>query len=90
MHFHVNRFYANLGYKEAQHNLGHSYMHGKISSKVAFYYRILFSCSGVGADHHSESAVYWLRQAADQGHPKAQYNLAISHLRGFNTGLQPG
>ncbi|CAF0947805.1 unnamed protein product [Adineta ricciae] len=28
VHFHVNRFYANLGYKEAQHNLGHSYMHG--------------------------------------------------------------
>lgn len=29
VHFHVNRFYANLGYKEAQHNLAHSYMHGK-------------------------------------------------------------
>lgn len=29
VHFHVNRFYANLGYKEAQHNLGHSFMHGK-------------------------------------------------------------
>ncbi len=46
--------------------------------------------SGVGADHHAESAVYWLKQASDQGHAKAQYNLAISHLRGFNTGLQPG
>jgi TPR repeat protein len=45
---------------------------------------------GVGADHHAETAVYWLKQSADQGHPKAQYNLAISHLRGFNTGLQPG
>ena len=27
VHFHVNRFYANLGYKEAQHNLAHSFMH---------------------------------------------------------------
>ncbi|CAF1023275.1 unnamed protein product [Adineta steineri] len=72
VHFHVNRFYANLGYKEAQHNLGHGYMHG------------------VGADHHPENAVYWLKQASDQGHAKAQYNLAISHLRGFKTGLQPG
>lgn len=45
---------------------------------------------GVGADHHAESAVFWYRQAADQGHAKAQYNLAISHLRGFNTNLQPG
>jgi TPR repeat protein len=46
--------------------------------------------SGIGADHHAETAVYWLKQASDQGHAKAQYNLAISHLRGFNTGLQPG
>lgn len=46
--------------------------------------------SGVGADHHAESAVHWYRQASDQGHTRAQYNLAISHLRGFNTGLQPG
>lgn len=45
---------------------------------------------GVGADHHAESAVYWYRQASDQGHAKSQYNLAISHLRGFDAGLQPG
>jgi len=45
---------------------------------------------GIGADHHAETAVYWLKQASDQGHATAQYNLAISHLRGFNTGLQPG
>lgn len=53
-----------------------------------FIHRV--SLPGVGSDHHAESAVFWYRQAADQGHPKAQYNLAISHLRGFNTGLQPG
>ena len=47
-------------------------------------------CVGVGADHHPESAVYWYRQASDQGHAKAQYNFAISHLRGYSTGLQPG
>ena len=89
VHFHVNRFYANLGYKEAQHNLGHSYMHGKMihSSKKA---RRRIATLGVGADHHADNAVYWLKQASDQGHAKAQYNFAISHLRGFNTGLQPG
>jgi len=34
--------------------------------------------------------VFWYKQASDQGHALAQYNLAVSHLRGFNTGLQPG
>jgi len=88
VHHHVNRFYANLGYKEAQHNLGHSYMHGKNSYFLldnANYFDL-----GIGVDHHAETAVYWLKQASDQGHAKAQYNLAISHLRGFHTGLQPG
>lgn len=88
MHFHVNRFYANLGYKEAQHNLGHSFMHGKIFFLPLS--NVNYVDLGVGADQHPESAVYWLKQASDQGHPKAQYNYAISHLRGFNTDLQPG
>ncbi len=88
MHFNVNRFYANLGYKEAQHNLGHSYMHGEIS--FFFLDNADYFYLGIGADHHPELAVYWLKQSSDQGHAKAQYNLAISHLRGFNTGLQPG
>jgi TPR repeat protein len=87
VHFHVNRFYANLGYKEAQHNLAHSYMHGKQTLSLV---ELELLRLGVGADHHAESAVYWFRQASDQGHARAQYNLAISHLRGFNTGLQPG
>ena len=90
VHFHVNRFYANLGYKEAQHNLAHSYMHGRNEMRHFACESIEFVRLGVGADHHAESAVYWFRQASDQGHSRAQYNLAISHLRGFNTGLQPG
>ncbi|CAF0952490.1 unnamed protein product [Didymodactylos carnosus] len=28
VHFHVNRFYATLGYQEAQHVVAHSYLHG--------------------------------------------------------------
>jgi TPR repeat protein len=51
---------------------------------------IKFFESGVGVDHHADSAVYWLKEASGQGHAVAQYNLAISHLRGFNTGFQPG
>ena len=30
------------------------------------------------------------RKAADQGHPHAAYNLAVGHLRGYETDLKPG
>ena len=74
VHFHINRFYANLGYKEAQHNLGHSYMHGK-TLRISFSLRTKLVNLGIGADHHSETAVYWLKQASDQGHAKVSIQL---------------
>jgi TPR repeat protein len=64
-------------------------MHGKNSFSL-FENNSKNFYSGIATDHHAETAIYWLKQASDQGHAKAQYNLAISHLRGFNTGLQPG
>lgn len=32
----------------------------------------------------------WYSQAAAQGHPHSSYNLAIGHLSGLKTGLEPG
>ena len=32
----------------------------------------------------------WFKKAAEQGHPHSAYNLAIGHLNGLQTGLQPG
>ncbi len=32
----------------------------------------------------------WFRKAADAGHPHAAYNLAIGHLKGMTTDVQPG
>lgn len=32
----------------------------------------------------------WFHKAAEQGHPQAAYNLAVGHLRGHKTNLQPG
>jgi TPR repeat protein len=32
----------------------------------------------------------WFKKAADQGHPQAGYNLAVGHLKGLKSGLQPG
>ena len=32
----------------------------------------------------------WFRLAAQQGHPKSSYNLAIGHLSGLKTNLEVG
>ena len=32
----------------------------------------------------------WFREAANKGHPHASYNLAIGHLNGYKTDVQPG
>ena len=32
----------------------------------------------------------WFRLAAQQGHPKSSYNLAIGHLSGMKTNLEVG
>lgn len=32
----------------------------------------------------------WFRKAADSGHPHASYNLAIGHLTGVKTDVEPG
>ncbi len=33
-------------------------------------------------------AMEWFRMAAQQGHPKSSYNLAIGHLSGMKTHLE--
>ncbi|XP_025113882.1 uncharacterized protein LOC112575945 [Pomacea canaliculata] len=45
---------------------------------------------GVGVEKHADKAMEWFRKAADQGHPHAAYNLAIGHLKGYQTDLKPG
>ena len=32
----------------------------------------------------------WFARAATQGHPQSSYNLAIGHLSGLKTDLEPG
>ena len=46
--------------------------------------------AGIGVERHPEKAMEWFKKAADQGHPHASYNLAIGHLKGLRTGLEPG
>ena len=36
---------------------------------------------------HQVSFDFFVRAAADQGHPHAQYNLAAAHLNGHDAGL---
>ncbi|KAL8591711.1 hypothetical protein ACOMHN_061803 [Nucella lapillus] len=45
---------------------------------------------GAGVDKHTGKAMEWFRKAADQGHPHAAYNLAVGHLKGYETDLKPG
>lgn len=46
--------------------------------------------SGHGVEKNRTAAMEWFHKAAEQGHPEAAYNLAIGHLRGHKTNLQPG
>ena len=32
----------------------------------------------------------WFKMAAQKGHPHSSYNVAIGHLTGYKTGLEPG
>ena len=43
---------------------------------------VLFYSSGEGVTKNKEEAVKWYRQAAQQGHAPAQYNLALAYSSG--------
>jgi len=45
---------------------------------------------GKGVKMDEILAMEWFKKAAEQGHPHSAYNLAIGHLNGLQTGLQPG
>jgi hypothetical protein len=45
---------------------------------------------GHGVEKEEDLAMQWYKEAAEQGHPHAAYNLAIGHLRGLKSGLNAG
>lgn len=45
---------------------------------------------GRGVEKDQLQAMEWFRLAAQQGHPKSSYNLAIGHLSGLKTNLEVG
>ena len=44
-----------------------------------------FYFSGIGTAKDEAVALYWFRQAAEQGDARAQYNLGVMLLRGLGT-----
>ena len=45
---------------------------------------------GFGVGQNETEAMRWFRLASQRGHPDSSYNLAVGHLNGVHTDLEPG
>ncbi len=68
---------AELGDPEAQYDL--AYLYYKADSDPAVS----------GLAQSDSRAAYWYRKAAQQGHARAQFNMAVLHLRGHGVDRDP-
>ena len=81
-------YYVYFNYHEFHYNLSRAYAslgHAKAQHIVGE--RLLH---GVGVEKDEAAAMRYFRMAADQGHPHAAYNLAVGHMQGIETDVQPG
>jgi len=68
---------AELGDAEAQYDLAY------------LYYKADSDPSIQGVPQSDQKAAYWYRKAAQQGHGRAQYNMAVLHLQGHGVERDP-
>lgn len=80
--------YCYFYFENVHFHITHGYAHlGYAAAQHQVGQRFLH---GSGVEKNPDHAMKWFRQAADQGHPHAAYNLAVGHLKGLKTDLEPG
>ncbi|XP_053655533.1 uncharacterized protein [Cherax quadricarinatus] len=81
--------YYGLYYTEHMHyHIVKAYAHlGYKDAQATVGHKLL---NGKGVEVNHTAAMEWFKMAADQGHPEASYNIAVGHLQGHPTGLEPG
>ncbi|KAK4301808.1 hypothetical protein Pmani_026075 [Petrolisthes manimaculis] len=77
--YHTDHMHFHL--VKAYAHMGHSDAQATMGHKLL---------NGHGVEKNRTAAMEWFYKAAEQGHPQASYNLAIGHLKGHKTNLQPG
>ncbi|XP_074645461.1 uncharacterized protein LOC141901850 [Tubulanus polymorphus] len=81
-------YYSYYYIDHLQFHVTHAYAHlGFAEAQHQTGQRYMF---GSGVEKHTEKAIDWYKKAADQGHPRAQYDLAVGHIKGHDTGLPAG
>ncbi|XP_046843222.1 secretory immunoglobulin A-binding protein EsiB-like [Xenia sp. Carnegie-2017] len=67
-------------------HVAHAY--ARIGSGTAQHHIAHRYLRGDGTTQDHEKAMYWFRQAANNGHPGGAYNLVAAHFQGYKTDLQ--
>ncbi|CAB4027590.1 ERAD-associated E3 ubiquitin- ligase component HRD3A-like [Paramuricea clavata] len=65
-----------------------THAYARIGSSTAQHHVAHKYLRGHGTNQDHEQAMYWFRQAADNGHAGGAYNLVAAHFQGFKTDLQ--
>ena len=81
---------AEQGHPKAQYNLGVMYIIGSGTPKSLSDAKHWFNLAGMFAKGYGvvmdeKKSFDWYKKAAEQGHPKAQYNLGVMYIIGSGT-----